>query len=127
MSSFSFENLKLIEELYQSYRQDPNSVELSWHYFFQGWDLANTLSSSLQEGSSDELRIYYLIQAFRLYGHLKAQVSTLSLTKKEQVAELDYQNYGFSSEDLKKVFPVSCFLKDFSFSTPELVCAPLLR
>ena len=29
-----------IEELYQKYRNDPGSIDHSWHHFFQGFDLA---------------------------------------------------------------------------------------
>jgi 2-oxoglutarate dehydrogenase E1 component len=32
-------NLDAVEAMYQRWRQDPNSVDSSWQYFFQGFEL----------------------------------------------------------------------------------------
>ena len=35
-------NLELIEDNFQKWRDDPGSVDESWQFFFQGYDLGRT-------------------------------------------------------------------------------------
>jgi hypothetical protein len=35
-------NLELIEDNYQRWRDDPTSVDETWQFFFQGYDLGRT-------------------------------------------------------------------------------------
>lgn len=110
MDEFSFENLKLLDEIYQNYKQDPEAVELSWRYFLEGWELRDGFCS--ERGSSDDLKVYYLIEAYRTYGHLKAKINPLKLQEKKEVPELELKNYELGEEDLGKKVPTCGFLKE---------------
>lgn len=64
-------NIGLIEELYNRYLKDPESVEPSWRHFFEGIDFAAHLYKTGGDGSHE------LVQTFRRYGHLWANFNPL--------------------------------------------------
>ncbi len=107
MSSESFfqrANLQYFEEMYENYKQDPNSVDDSLRHFFTGFDMARTtinvdvksgavsrtvpqeflydMEHSFVEGTQSsegdtQERVYELISAYRKYGHLQARINPL--------------------------------------------------
>ncbi|HEY5259918.1 MAG TPA: thiamine pyrophosphate-dependent enzyme, partial [Rhabdochlamydiaceae bacterium] len=85
----------------------PDSLDPSWRHFFDGWDLAKSLAPA--SGSSSDLKIYHLIEAYRTYGHLKARDNPLFAPPTE-VRELSLKNLGFEQSDLNKSFPTCGFL-----------------
>ncbi|NBP58912.1 hypothetical protein EBU71_20675, partial [bacterium] len=112
-SSFLFgSNSVFIEELYQKYLKDPNSVDPSWTKFFatQGdiTSLKTTAkiitdskteipsnqdiptSSSLAENS---LRAKFMIKAYREKGHYLANLDPLGLEVKKTKEELLKEQY----------------------------------
>ena len=99
-------NLGFIEEQYQRYLADPESVEVSWRHFFEGIDFAAFLQRPPQEAAagSENLRILELIQAYRRYGHLLAPINPLSPSP-ETVPELELERLGFAKEELDKPMP----------------------
>ena len=62
------------------------------------------LDSNLDFKSStlDSIRALRLIRAFRINGHLIADLDPLKLNKKNYHPELDYKTYGFTEDDLDK-------------------------
>ncbi len=52
----------------------------------------------------DHLRVVMLIRAFRVRGHLLAELDPLRLNKNNAHPELDPANYGFGEEDLDREF-----------------------
>jgi 2-oxoglutarate dehydrogenase E1 component len=103
-------NLELIEDLYNRYLIDRESVDPSWRYFFEGIDFGAYLYKKGAEpkAESSNLRIYELIQAFRRYGHLAAQFNPLEIGEK-RAAELDLEKLGFFSSELDQIFPTLGF------------------
>ncbi len=99
-------NLPLIEDLYEKYLENPDGIEPSWRYFFQGIDFAGYLSKLTQpegKGSEKHLRIFKLIQAYRRFGHLAAFVNPLTQPAAPQ--ELSLGSLGFSESELSEMFP----------------------
>jgi 2-oxoglutarate dehydrogenase E1 component len=120
-------NLPFIEELYQSFRQNPQSVSEDWREFFQGFGSGivsdaddrpprwlkkanQTLTQSLQtngqdgtpsvtQGMLDSLRALMMIRTFRVRGHLIANLDPLGLEKRNGHPELDPKTYNFGPED----------------------------
>ncbi len=119
MEEISFSNLGYVEEQYQRYQKDPASLEPSWRYFFEGWELARSLAPS---GASSDLKIYHLIEAYRTYGHLKAQINPLGHVPTE-VSELSLRQMGFQSGDLDQSFPTCGFLPQPEASLREIIAA----
>ena len=62
-------------------------------------------SSSVKQASQDSVRAIMLIRAYRIRGHLIANLDPLSLQKKEQHPELKPESYGFTEKDYqRKIF-----------------------
>ena len=62
-------------------------------------------SSSVKQASKDSVRAIMLIRAFRIRGHLIANLDPLEIQKKEEHSELKPENYGFKKSDFnRKIF-----------------------
>ena len=57
----------------------------------------------IQQATLDSIRALRLIRAFRVNGHLIADLDPLQLSQKNRHPELDYKNYGFNEDDLEKL------------------------
>ena len=62
----------------------------------------NTDSKSAKQASKDSVRAIMLIRAFRIRGHLIANLDPLSIQKKEEHPELRPETYGFTKSDYKR-------------------------
>ena len=58
--------------------------------------------SSVKEASKDSVRAIMLIRAYRIRGHLIANLDPLSIQKKEEHPELKPETYGFNKKDYKR-------------------------
>lgn len=105
----------VIEGMYQDFKNNPNSVDPEFKKFFEGFDFAIAAaptsasvsnankSSSL---SSDELKVFNLINYYRNYAHLLADTNPLKKRKNRGI-NLDYKNFGLTDADLTKKFSIS--------------------
>ncbi len=59
-------------------------------------------ADQLRAATKDSLRALMLIRAYRVRGHLEAQLDPLSLTKPRVHPELDPATYGFAAADLDR-------------------------
>ncbi len=133
-SSFLYgTNAPFIEELFARYLDDPASVDPSWRRFFDTLDgdnrewfarmraalrpkprsgpaqLAVHRPLSLEDPAfkqliRDHLRIIMLIRAYRVRGHLIANLDPLGLVQRRYHPELDPASYGFTERDWDRVF-----------------------
>ena len=109
MDDLSFlQNLdtEAIEELYQKYRTDPDSIDPSWHHFFQGFDLARKDYSHPESESltfDEEFKVMNLINGYRKRGHLFTQTNPVRIRRK-YFPTLDLENYGLSDENLNTFY-----------------------
>jgi len=107
-----------IEQLYQTYRQDPEKVEASWRHFFDGMQFGQAEGPA--EETSPQMRIYLLMHAYRTYGHLKAHIFPLSHGENSP-KELGLELLGFQKEELKRVFPTNGLLKETTASLETII------
>lgn len=111
------ENGALIEELYEKWLTNPESVDASWRYYFQEIEQP-TREENLSSGSHSvlyyphleispvaDLRLFNLINAYRTYGHLMAQFNPLLTQESEEPEQLKMETYGFTRQDLSSLFP----------------------
>ena len=94
-----------LEQLYQQYRNNPESVDQSWRLFFKGFDLA-TASYGEDAGNPQtqkEFQVIGLIQAYRERGHLFTKTNPVRARRVYQ-PDLSLSHFGLSEEDLKTVF-----------------------
>lgn len=123
-------NASYLEELYDAFLKDPNSVETHWRDYFShlplhyaGSDISHTdvrdyfTRLAKQEGrttiagtTSDAIlerkqaQVTELIDAYRLYGHYHAKLDPLSLAPPRHTPMLELNYYGLSESDLNTVF-----------------------
>lgn len=103
-----------IDTLYQAYKDDPNSVDLTWQKFFEGFDFSlakygeNGGFTKSSSGSSDgfnekEIFVYNLIRSYRRWGHLKAKTNPIR-ERRDHEAGLNLPDFGLSDADLNVRF-----------------------
>src|SRR5207253_11389767 len=59
-------------------------------------------AESLRRATADSIRALQLIRAYRVRGHLEADLDPLGLEKRGPYPELDYGSYDFSEADLDR-------------------------
>src|SRR6516165_361113 len=117
------DNAGFIAELYARFLENPNAVDESWRPLFS--NLGDDLSAVKAElrrpawsrpgpvvvadgaaqaayAAIDSIRALNLIRAYRVRGHLEADLDPLGLDKRGPYPELDYHSYGFTEADLAR-------------------------
>lgn len=115
----SFANASALEALYQQYLKDPQSIENSWRYFFEGFDFARSKLASIP--TSGDIRSYLLIEAYRRWGHLRATSNPIALHPPSPIPELTPAYWGFKDEEYPLSFPTYGFLKEKEVSLKEII------
>ena len=86
-SSLGNQELTAIEDLYQTYLENPNLVDESWRQFFAGFELARTnyqqKTNSVKSDKIDkEFAILNLIHGYRQRGHLFTKTNPVRARRK---------------------------------------------
>ncbi|GAB2800668.1 2-oxoglutarate dehydrogenase E1 component [Rhabdobacter roseus] len=112
-----------IEELYNSYKQDPSSVEEGWRTFFEGFEFSQkyplnghpngvngvAAKAAPVEGKADislirkEMEVVHLIRGYRSRGHLLATTNPIR-ERRDRKPRLDLADFHLSEADLDTVF-----------------------
>lgn len=112
MDKFSYlanADVNVIDDLYQKFKNDPTSIDISWQRFFEGFEFSkadfgddhSTNGQAVGTGgiSLKELGVRNLIHAYRTRGHLKSDTNPVRPRRKHNV-KLDLQDFGLSESDL---------------------------
>lgn len=108
MEKFSYlnrSNLEYIEELYEKFRSDPESLPPEWRMFFEGVEFSQNWASSKGGHSLKELDVFNLIQAYRDYGHLKADLDPLNI-RQPQTSLFDLKQFNLTAKNMDQSFHV---------------------
>ncbi len=104
-------NLDLLEEKYQLWLANPQSVEPTWSAFFEGFELGTAhpkaspaspdspRSSLSQQDISFRANVTRMIETYRSIGHIGAHLDPLSPAAPDQ-PRLSLKEFGFSEADL---------------------------
>ena len=140
-------NLCYLDDLYEDYLLDPNSVPNEWRQYFDslprvegtivgdvphsivqeqflllGKDRNRAVSAGVGSVSSDfdhkQVQVQRLINAYRIRGHQRAALDPLGLMKREKVPDLELGFYDLSAADLDTVFQIG--KQDFSMPEGKL-------
>ena len=108
MDSLNFLNTtdpSVIEELYEKYRIDPQSVESGWRMFFEGFEFAQESYSQkpVDVASVAEFKVINLINGYRRRGHLFTLTNPVR-TRRQYTPTLDIENFGLTAKDLDTQF-----------------------
>jgi 2-oxoglutarate dehydrogenase E1 component len=118
-SPFYGGNAAFLEELYERFLQDPESLTPQWREYFQKLKAGlppsplrqrfeeQRLTKTAEPECAKQLAINQLIDCYRSLGHLVADTNPLPLTPKPYVPELDLKLYPLSAEDLEREFDAS--------------------
>ena len=117
MDKYSFLNAAhtvYFAELYEKYKQDPDSVEPSWRAFFQGYDFGSEtfgingevidgVITQVPEHVLKEFQVVKLIDGYRTRGHLFTKTNPVRKRRK-YAPTLDIENFGLDNGDLDTIF-----------------------
>src|SRR5215469_149414 len=119
-------NAGFITELYARFLENPDAVDESWRSVFPniGDDLSAVLTDmrrpawlkptdgaefaaraddeTFHQAATDSICALNLIRAYRVRGHLEADLDPLRLEERGPYPELDYRSYGFTEADLDR-------------------------
>lgn len=137
-------NLSYIEQLYENYLIDPNSIPPQWrdefdqlpkvadnhsqdiplapireHFQYLAKNQKRALPASVTSVSSEhekkQVQALALFNAYRVRGHQQAKIDPLNLMKREQVPDLSLRYHGLSEADFDTTFR----LGDLQFGREE--------
>lgn len=111
-------NLQIIEELYQQYQLNPDSVSTDWKRFFEGMEFGT--AAGVGGLSEKELDVYHLITAYRNYGHFEADLDPLtnSTAPSEQ---LSLARFNLTEKDLDSKFQIGKIIGKPNATLKELI------
>ena len=99
-------DVNAIDHLYRMYQQDPESVDIGWKKFFEGFDFARTNfedNGEIPENFQKEFKVINLINGYRTRGHLFTKTNPVRERRKYSPT-LDLANFGLDESDLDTVF-----------------------
>jgi 2-oxoglutarate dehydrogenase E1 component len=110
MDNFDFLNnisAESLDNLYQKYLANPESIDKQWVLFFKGFELAqkqfpieNNQGDAL---TSKEFNVINLIHAYRQRGHLFTKTNPVR-ERRKYLPPLTYTEFGLSEQDLNASF-----------------------
>jgi 2-oxoglutarate dehydrogenase E1 component len=137
-SHLSGANSTYVEEMYEAYQEDPESVAADWRVVFDNLPPVNGASAGVPETAHSKIRDYFrsialagrlkgagsvgdpeldskqvkvlqLINAHRFRGHQNANLDPLGLWQREIVSELDPKFHDFTNDDMSREFNTGSF------------------
>ncbi len=99
-------DVNAIDHLYKMYQQDPESVDIGWKKFFEGFDFARTNyedGGEIPENFQKEFKVINLINGYRNRGHLFTKTNPVRERRKYSPT-LDLEHFGLEAADLDTVF-----------------------
>ncbi len=98
-------DVNAIDDLYQKYTANPESVDIQWARFFEGVDFAKTdfEGGGIPENVQKEFKVITLINAYRTRGHLFTKTNPVRERRKYSPT-LDIENFGLEKADLNTIF-----------------------
>lgn len=96
-----------VDSLYQAYKEDPSSVDVSWQKFFEGFDFGQTgavaVTTETPEQALKEINVLNMINGYRDRGHLFTETNPVRERRKYFPGK-ELETFGLSEADLETVF-----------------------
>lgn len=97
----------VLDDIYEKYRHDPDTLDLGWRRFFEGFDFARTLNGAIAQQSPEEFekefKVINLIAAYRQRGHLFTKTNPVR-KRRDYDGKLTLENFGLTEKDLDRTF-----------------------
>ncbi len=138
-------NGNFIEEAYEEFLRNPDTVEESWREYFQSLDLNGShdiahgpirnsfIDKSIRpkarlesrgldpEAASKQAAVLRLINYYRVRGHQAANLDPLNLVVKPNVPDLDPSFHGLGEGDMDTVFNTGSLAAEDNLSLREII------
>lgn len=105
-SSLGNADMATIQQMYEAYLENQDSVDPSWKHFFSGFEFARKEygeADSTDTILDKEFQVINLIDWYRKRGHLFTETNPVR-ERRKYYPTLDKENYGFTDRDLDTVF-----------------------
>nr|WP_289216744.1 2-oxoglutarate dehydrogenase E1 component [Halobacillus campisalis] len=107
-------NMGYIEEQYESYEKDPQSVDATLKQLFDEHGAPDWMSASVSTSANGEAKAssvdinkvtsaHKLVEAIRRHGHLDANIYAVGSNDRAPTNMLEISRYGLSEEDLENI------------------------
>lgn len=121
-------NVALVEQMHAQFISDPENLDPTWRYFFEGMEFATYLKFKERAAAEPaeavaDLRIHMLIEAYRKRGHLQAQFNPIALDPIHSVPELNLRTLGFEESELNLPFPTLGVLEEQTAPLSQIIAA----
>jgi 2-oxoglutarate dehydrogenase E1 component len=106
LSFLSNSSPEFLDSQYQSFLNDPSSVEESWRQFFDGFEFARKNYDSdgeIPDNVQKEFKVLQLINGYRQRGHLFTHTNPVR-ERRQYHPSLDIENFGLEPSDLETIF-----------------------
>lgn len=113
----------VLEEILAKYKTDPSSIDSSWQKFFSIAEQAISITApkKLDQELLRDMRAYNLINAYRTFGHLIANVNPIATHEIEEPNELKVETLGFTQKDLPLSFPTFGLMPQETATLAEII------
>lgn len=119
-------NLDFIDQQYQRYKADPESVGREWRLFFHGFDMGRETGGPVTAPSAQapcdptDGQVGELIQRYRHLGHLLACMDPLSACPTAHPL-LEMDAFGLSADHLERIFATPQFSSAAQMTLKDIV------
>jgi 2-oxoglutarate dehydrogenase E1 component len=108
LSYLSNANSAYIDSLYQSYKENPESIDFGWQKFFEGFDFgrgsdAGVVSAETPDHFLKEIKVLNLINGYRQRGHLFTKTNPVR-ERRSYFPGKELVTFGLEDSDLNTVF-----------------------
>ena len=106
-TNFIGANAEYVDQLYEVFCEHPEQVSPEWRSFFYGYEHGSNGSGQAptdrpNHAYKPDSSLERLFMAFRMLGHLYADIDPLGLSERIRPKDLDPGYYGLSKDDLKQ-------------------------
>jgi 2-oxoglutarate dehydrogenase E1 component len=105
-SYLSNADVTVFDDLYQKFKNNPDSVDITWKAFFEGFEFQHadySTGDGISPNTHKEFKVINLIQAYRQRGHLFTKTNPVR-ARRTYSPSLDIQSFGLTDADLDTVF-----------------------
>src|SRR5882762_8505294 len=102
-------NAAYINSLYETYKQDPESVDFGWQKYFEGFDFgqntkaATPVSTETNGHFLKEINVLNMIDGYRSRGHLFTKTNPVRERRKYFPGK-ELETFGLDETDMDTVF-----------------------
>lgn len=113
LSMLNGQNIAFLEDVYEQYQEDPNSVPSEWQQYFGSLATSSASTTSATSSSGAGLdavaatkqgSVSRLISTYRAMGHKRATIDPINEMELQDASELELEYHGLSNADLDTIF-----------------------